>query len=341
MRTFVFSRCQAAALALILSGPAFAQAQRKVRFEYTRQEGAAACPDLAAIQAGVAARLGYEPFDDRASDRLRVTIHQSGRAGRGLEARIEMTDPKGGLKAERRLVSERWDCAELASSVELAVSIAIDPFRLAPALPAPDARAPEPAGARVASRDLEPTQSRPSVQSIGETATASNPGRSLSERVEAGIVWGVGAAPARSLGVTAGAGIRGGNLSLGIEGRADLPASTRLRVDDTSASTALLVASLVPCAHFRNGAACALVTAGALRAAGHGLEAPRQVTLPYAALGVRFALDVPLAWRLSLALHGDLTTPLSESHLRVDNETVWTSPLLAVALGVGLAAAFP
>jgi hypothetical protein len=307
----VLSACQAAVVALCLAGPAFAQTPRKVRFEYARQDGATACPDLATLQAGVAARLGYEPFDDRADDLVRATIHQSGHAGHGLEARIEMTDAKGSPKAERRLVSSQRDCAELASAVELAVSIAIDPFRLA----------------------------QPAVRSTDPPASPSKPGRPLSGRAEAGIVGGLGTAPSRTIGVAAGAAIRGGDLSLGLEGRADLPASTSLRVGEASAS--LLVASLVPCAHFRMVATCALATAGALRASGHGLVDARKVTLPYVALGARLALAIPLTTRLSVALHGDLTTPLTETQLQVDGATVWTSPSLSLALGIGVAATFP
>ncbi len=295
-------------MALCLAGPAFAQAPRKVRFEYARQDGATACPDLATVQAGVAARLGYEPFDDLADDLVRATIHSS---GHGLEARIEMADAKGGPKAERRLVSFQRDCAELASAVELAVSIAIDPFRRA----------------------------QPAVRLTDQPASPSKPGRPLSGRAEAGIVGGLGTAPSRTIGVAAGAAIRGGDLSLGIEGRADLPASTSLRVGEASAS--LLVASLVPCAHFRMVATCALATAGALRAAGHGLVDARKVTLPYVALGARLAVAIPLTTRLSVALHGDLTTPLTETQLQVDGATVWTSPILSLALGIGVAATFP
>jgi len=139
--------------------------------------------------------------------------------------------------------------------------------------------------------------------------------------------------------VAAGASLRGGGLSLGLEGRADLPASTSLRVGE--ASTALLVASLVPCVHLRTVATCALVTGGALRAAGRGLVDPRQVTLPYAALGARLAVAIPFTARLSLALHGDLSAPITKTELQVDGAAVWTAPILSVALGLGVAATFP
>jgi hypothetical protein len=316
--------------ALCLAGSAWAQAPRQVRLEYARQDGAGACPDGAAIQAGVAARLGYEPFDDRADDLVRASIQPS---GHGLEARIALIDAKGSPKAERRLVSRQRDCAELASSVALAISIAIDPFGLGPAPAGPGARAPE-----EPEQAASPSPPQVSVVSSSEPVAASRP-RPLASQVGAALVGGLGAAPSPTLGLAASVGMRGGNLSLGLEGRVDLPASTSLRVGE--ASTALLVASLVPCAHVGRVATCALFSAGALRAAGHGLVDSRTVTLPYAALGARVALAIPVTARWSLAMHGDVTAPLTTSKLAVDGATVWTSPMLSAALGLGVAATFP
>jgi hypothetical protein len=283
----------------------------------------------------VAARLGYEPFNDQADERVRAVIQPS---GHGLEARIELTDAKGSPKAERRLVSRQRDCAELASSVELAISIAIDPFRLGPSPAGQGVGARAPEVANETDPGAAPNASPVALVSPRTPLVASRP-RSLASQVGAEVVSGLGAAPSRTLGVAAGVGVRGGDLSLGLEGRADLPASTSLRVGE--ASTALWVASLVPCAHVGRVATCALVTAGALRAAGHGLVEARTVTLPYAAVGARVALAIPLTGRWSLALHGDVTTPLTKSKLQVDGTAVWTSPILSAALGLGVAAIFP
>jgi len=338
VRVNVVSGCQVAAMVLCLTGAAFAQVPRQVRFEYARQDGAGSCPDLVTIQAGVAARLGYEPFSDRAGDLVRATIQQS---GRGLEARIELTDAKGSPRAERKLASHQRDCAELASSVELAISIAIDPFRLSSALPLSDTgqRGPE-ATAMAGQGAVDVSTQGASPDSVAKESVApSTPRQPLSGRVEAGLLGAVGAAPSSALGFSAGAGIRAGNLSLAIEGRADLPASAPLRIGE--ASTSLLVASLVPCVHFRMMTTCALVSAGALRAAGHGLRDSRNVTLPYVAVGARLAAAIPLTHRLSLVIHGDLTTPLIEARVEVDGAAVWTSPIFAFALGLGVAANFP
>ena len=82
-------------------------------------------PDGEAIQSGVAARLGYDPFDTHAERRILATVQRDGRA---LAARVQAFDAGGKLEAERRLVARRGDCAELAASIELAITITIDPF---------------------------------------------------------------------------------------------------------------------------------------------------------------------------------------------------------------------
>ena len=50
------------------------------------------------------------------------------RTGRTLEARIQIGGAGGAVSAERKLVSRESDCIELASAMELAISIAIDPL---------------------------------------------------------------------------------------------------------------------------------------------------------------------------------------------------------------------
>jgi hypothetical protein len=88
-------------------------------------------------------------------------------------------------------------------------------------------------------------------------------------------------------------------------------------------------------------AGCFLLTAGAQRVAGNELDHARSVTLPYLGLGVRLGLALPIGTRTALAFHGDMTAPLTEAKPRVDDAVVWTSPTVALALGIGLALRFP
>ena len=137
---------------------------------------------------------------------------------------------------------------------------------------------------------------------------AAPPRPPITGRAALGVVGGIGSAPVRNLGVTVRVGARRAELSIDVEGRADLPASVPLQVGDVS--TSLLVASLVPCVHWRMFAGCGLVTGGALRAAGHGLVDSRQVTDPYFAVGARLAAEIRMTGRLYLVAHADGSAPL-------------------------------
>jgi hypothetical protein len=319
-------------LALAPAAGVAAEVPRTVQLEYERQEGAVHCPDAAAVRTGVAARLGYDPFREKADDHLRATIRQTGRV---LEARIELADAQGNVRARRRLVSRNHDCAELASSVELAVAIAIDPMV--------SARRPEgvpPSSVEVA--DSKQTDVVPAAD-VAAPSVAPTPGdaaqRAIATRLELGLLGGMGFAPALNLGVRVGAALQVDFVSLGLELRADLPAAQAAGSGQITAG--LLVASLVPCAHVGMASGCFLVSGGVQRVAGEDLNNARRVTLPYLGLGVRLGLTIPLSARMSLALHGDMMAPITETRLTVDTAVAWTSPTVAAALGAGLAMRFP
>jgi len=322
--------------------PLAAQQQASVRLDYERKEGASTCPEAAAVASSVAERLGYEPFDAAARDTVKVRVVK---ADRGLQARLELVGVDGKPKAERVLSSRRSDCGDLAATMALAIAIAIDPFRANAPPPVNDTRPPpEPIIVpEKAPREKEPAP----VPSVVVAAPpppspppAIEPARTpVTARAAIGMVGGIGAAPVRNLGLTVAVGVRREALTIDLEGRADLPASIPLEVGDVS--TSLLVASLVPCVHWRMIAGCAVVTAGALRAAGHGLVDSRQVTDPYLALGARLAAEVRMTGKLYLVAHADASAPMITTELRVGGEELWTTPPLSFLAGLGLGVSFP
>jgi hypothetical protein len=324
----------APALAAALVGSAFAHAPKYVRFNYERQEGAAACPDASALQTGVAARLGYDPFRELAEDRLHATIRS---AGSMLEARIEMMDAQGNLMAERKLVSRQRDCSELASSIELAISIAIDPMGKAQASPPSDTGSP-PSIPTVPEPAHKPDPPAPVAASTptGPSESTSPP---MTGRLALALVGGFRSAPSPSVGMAIGAALRRGSVSLGLDARADLPAASSLRVGEVSSS--LYLASLMPCAHYRVAAGCVLAAAGAQHVAGHNLVDARSATAPYLAFGARLGADLPLSPHMALTFYGDLIAPVTHMSLLVGSSTVWKTPALAFALGLGVAAIIP
>jgi hypothetical protein len=332
------------ALVLRFAAPVAAQQQASVRLDYERKDGASACPDAAAVASSVGERLGYEPFDAAAPDTVKVTVSKK---DRGLQARIEMLGSDGKAKAERVLSSRRSDCTDLAGTMVLAIAIAIDPFRATapppvtadppPRPPAEPTTIPEPPPPRETERETIP--SIVVVAPPPPPPPAESPRRPIVARAAAGLVGGIGSAPVRNLGMTVGVGVGRGDLSIDLEGRADLPASVPLQVGKVS--TSLLVASLVPCVHWRIVAGCGLLTGGALRAAGHGLVDSRQVTDPYLAIGARIALETKVAGKLYANAHADASAPLITTELRVGGEELWTTPPLSFLAGLGLGVAFP
>lgn len=315
---------------------------RTARLTYSRGAGASDCPDADVIRAEVAARLGYEPFDDQAELAVLATVS---RVGRTLEARIEITDATGRTSAERKLSSRQSDCTELASAMALAIGIAIDPLGSSrpksdppappPSPPAPPAPAPPPPAVIVVREQAPPpVQSKVEVPATVPTTF----------QVRLGGLGAIGSAPAAVVGGMVQASARRGSFSVALEGRGDLPSSTELyagpvRLGEMQAS--LLIGSLVPCAHRGVLEGCALLSGGAIRASGRDLPDSRQVSAPFLAVGARVGVDVPLGGVLSAGIHADVLAPITETILRVSSVAVWTSPPISAALGLTIGARFP
>jgi hypothetical protein len=326
----------ASVMALAVAAPA-----RTAKLTYGRGPTASDCPEGDVIRAGVAARLGYEPFNDHADLLIFATVN---RTGRTLEARIQIAGPDGKAATERKLVSRHNDCLELVSAMELAISIAIDPFAgsrprsdpLVPPPPSPPPPAPLPA------------PPPPTVIVVREPAPAPAPppppSAPVSFQVRLGGLGTVGSAPGAAVGGTVQASARRGSFSVGLEGRGDLSHTTELyfggsRVGEMQ--TSLLMGSLVPCAFRGMLEGCALLAGGAIRASARDLVNPQQVSAPFLAVGARVGLELPLGNILSAGVHVDVLAPITELVLRVSEEVVWTSPPISGALGLTLGARFP
>lgn len=330
--------------------PAAPVVTRTVRFIYARGLGAPDCPDVETVRAGVSARLGYEPFDEQAKGLVSATVDKPGDQG-ALEARIEIKDAAGVVTAERVLTSRRSDCAELAASMELAISIAIDPAGGArPRPPAPPETVPPPVPNPPEAPTVPPfvpplpvavpvMRDRLGSLVTVEAAPARPRRPPPAVQVMAGVVGAIGAAPTATFGATLQVSARQGSLSLAAEGRGDAPSSMPLRMGHIR--TSLLVGSLVPCLHRWRLGGCLVVSAGTIRAAGEGLVDSRQVSAPYVAAGGRLTFDFAVVGPVVARLYADLSAPLTETVLRVSDEAVWTTPPVVASLGLSAGLHFP
>jgi hypothetical protein len=163
----------------------------------------------------------------------------------------------------------------------------------------------------------------------------------IQARFSAGGVAGLGTEPGLSVGVTAQAGIRWRDASIGLEGRADLPASADADQEQGRVTASLLLASLVPCGHWRIFIVCGLGSLGALRGAGSGVDEPKEDTTLFAAAGVRGGVEVPVTGPLSARIYGDFNATLTPTSLQLGGETVWASPPVHGAIGLAAQVSFP
>ncbi len=328
------------------------------RLVYTRAAAASACPDAAALQRAVAERLGYAPFTDTAETTIAVSITKG---ARGLVADVERRDRKGESLGSRRIEGEGEGCDELAGALALAMSIAVDPAAaMAIPGPAPDKppvgepppdsppanKAPPGGGPADKAPPGGPADKAPpggpadKPPPPGAPGPEARPPTPLLFAAGAGILGAAGAAPEVSFGLVLGVEVGRPSWSVGVEGRADLPASAGL-AGGGAVSTALLQGKLLPCLRWSPVFACAALSAGALSGASSGVARPAHVTTPYVSAGLRGGADLPLTSRLRLRGQLDLDAPLTRTTLRVDGAPVWTTPPLSGALSALAVISFP
>jgi hypothetical protein len=252
-----------------------------------RDEGARSCPGEAALRAGVAARLGYDPFFAWATRTIIVELEG---AHRGFRARAKIVDGEGHVIGQRLLESPSKDCDDLIGSLALAISLAIDDLPVEP-LPPVERDAP-----RDALATPEPPRATAIVAVSGEAEPPPAPPmrvRSWTFVSSAGIHGSLGTAPSPALGLPAGLGVRGSWWSLTVEGRSDFPVSMTLS-DGGRLSSSLLLAGLVPCAHLRVGLfACLQGALGSFRGASDGISMPLSDSAFFAGAGGRVGYGGP------------------------------------------------
>jgi hypothetical protein len=321
-------------LAAGVVGSAAAKAgPRAVHLVYNRGAGAEQCPSQAELQQGIIARLGRDPFWGRGARQVWITISRSGTE---LVATIAAQAEDGGAAQVRAVTSRRAECVELASAVELALAIAIDPVAAMgrpSEAPGEIAEPFEPPSAPTSSP--APAPGAPEAAALGTARRPATPesrsGRDLHWFVGAGPLLSTRAGPGTSVGLALDLGARRGAWSLTLEGRLDDPTEA----DGGAISAAPILAAAVPCYHLRWLAACAVVAAGILRgSAQDDLPGARVEMTPYCAAGPRVAAELPVSGRFALGAHVDVLATLTPTHLRVDQVEVWHTPVASVTLGL-------
>lgn len=307
-----------------------------VRLVYARAPGAERCPDEAAVRSAVAARLGIDPFREPAELIVSATI--TAHAGT-FRARLDVSTPSGKSKGVRELSSRSSDCAELASAMDLAISIAIDPLALVPK-PAPEPAPPAPAPVREPPPPARCPEPAPCPACPAPAPPPAEPpkGLSIDWLASLGAQANFGTAPGPAFGAKLGVEARFSAFQVGIEGRGDFDSSTD--VAGGRVGTSLVVLSVAPCWRYRWLGLCAVVSAGALRSSAEGLPGARQATTPYVAAGGRILADFNLIGPLFLRVEAELRANLVRTSIDAAETPVWSTPALSGGGGVGAVVRF-
>ena len=302
----------------------------ETKLAYSRAAGAEGCPDEAWLHDEIGARLGYAPFTYGAT---RTVVVKIARAGKGLRATIELLDSSGRSQGSRTVDSQSSDCTELASSIALDVSMAIDPvhaMRAPQSTPQPNPDAPPRLSPPVLLSPAAPGESPP-------PATSREPIKML---IAAGPVVAIGTAPGVSLGAALQIGVRWKGFSAAVEGRADLPASASA-ANGARVQSWLIAVSLLPCFHVRVAHGCAVGMLGSLSATATDIARPNREQTLFAAAGVRGGVEWWFAANLGVQAHADVLAPITRTTLRIDGRDAWTTSPVALGGGIALAGHFP
>lgn len=331
----------------LIAPVASAEPVPEVRLDYRRSEEAVACPDEQALRRNVAERLGYDPFSDKAARTLKTRID---RVGGELTAELVLLAPDGSIQGRRTLHSSGTDCAELASSVALAVAIAVDPLVVTRPPPPPEPTPPPaPPGNDPSDEGWVPFQPappppppapapEPPPSHANGAPRAEPPAAPADPRwVQMSLVGmgAIGTAPAVTPGISVQVGSRSKDGFFGIEGRADVPASAK--AGRGSVSTGQLVGGAVVCAHHLWLGACGVVNAGVLRSEGIDLLNARSASSFWLTVGGRTMIDIPVSKAFQLRFQSELTAQPTRTSLMVGPVSVWKSPTVSFTIGAGLA----
>lgn len=328
-------------IALLLALPAKARAQRperrKIALEVFAPSGRRDCPEGEVVARSAAVRLGYDPFDPKGEDTVRITLRPQGQT---LEAVIRFERASGEV-TERSRTSEGNDCAELAEVAALTAATLIDPRAVfagrkegtvvpGESLDVGHPLEPPPA-------PLDPFEKPEMPSPTPPPATTTPPPWEI--RVGALATGCMGCAPASSVGfgVVVGAERRRWGVDFG--GRWDLPSSTT-QDDGSGVSASLLAFQAFP--HLRFG----VLRAGPLGAVGSlfgksiAVDGPSRDSSLWIGLGARASVEVRLGGPLFAHLSLDALAVPTRIHLRIRENDVWSSPVAVGALSGGVMAEF-
>lgn len=324
-----------------------------LRLDYARGPGAEACPADTALREAIARGMGYDPFepsDPPSPDHLTVAVSREGRVWAALVERYGSDGKRAWAETFR---ASGDDCAALISPLASGIrGWLLQGGSLGEPQPAPGRTAPH----RIFGLDgndpvrpAGPTFNPPAPQPPDRPAPVAKPDRKRFELALMGNLV-LNGEPAVTGGAALRAALRWTWLSVGVEGRFELPAGVAatgiMGASGARYQGRTIAAALVPCAVYEHPTVqpfgCAVISAGAMTETGSGVNMPGTDTGFVLATGPRVGLDIPFSPRVPLSLRASfdaLFFPVG-ARFHLTGTEVWKTPTVSGVAGVGLAAFF-
>ena len=329
--------------------PSVAHAAASARLVYMRGTGAEGCPGEEAVRAAVSMRLGYDPFYAWSRDTLFVGITHRGGA---FHLEIRLIDDASRQRGSRDIAVKGDACPDVIDALGLSISLVINPASVAglvasdelsgstpPAAPSPPATPSSAQAPLLPPSDPNALAQALRAGTVPDTLApfaAAKPPRSVSTHVGVGLLGSVGSSPALAAGGVLFVGVRWRQLSLDLEGRADLPATGASELTGVSARSWLVVGSLVPCVNWRFAFGCPLASFGAIGATSRGVPVTTEQYAPWLGVGGRAGVELALSTTVLLRTYGELVRTLTQHELYVDSDRAYRFGPWSGGLGLAI-----
>jgi hypothetical protein len=283
------------------------------------------CPSEAEFRRSVIEQLGYDPFRDAAPHHVLAELHEDS----GLAGSVVWTDSSGRQEGERQFATPSRDCAELAKAVSFSVAVQV---QLLNGSSAADSARP------VTARERQPPVPLAAARSVPSQPDRPRlPPDFLS--VGLGPTVDFGGAPAPQAGARLFVAARAGALSLELAALGTLPVRKTLP-DGSGFSIRSFGLSLSPCGQRGNFALCAVGRVARLGAQGFGVDDARAPATFTAQAALRLGFQQGLTERWLLGAHTDGLVLLTPGTVYLNAVPVWSTPRLALSLGIDLSLIF-
>jgi hypothetical protein len=301
------------------------------RLTFLVGSGPSDCPDEPAFRALVTARLGRDPFDERATHHVNVRLSSEGRA---LVGRVELTGAAP-PSVERTVRGSATECEAVVEALASVVAIQLGP----------DARTSGPPS-EAADADARPLTPEPeeAPQKIPEPprdeAAPPSPVREPAARphfvARAALVSSVGLLPGTSAGGELGAGFGIKRFSLAAIGRAETQPGYADGVRGERLDASVLSAGLLPCVSITWVVGCGVGLLGVLQGSAPDAENPSLGTSFVGYVGGRLGASIRLGRGLALAPQVEAMIPVVRTTFVFAQATTWVAPPLLGSIGVAL-----